>query len=766
MAETDARNALSMLYRAEFERMGDLRALETAAKHTRKSLRSQVLPQHVPVDGKRKREPAVNLRFPTVDVLFQYLRDVNTLAAIFAQRFRKTGEFSELENAIKHQRQIVSLAAPDRILKASYQVTLANYLEQLYESQRLQTPVEQEKVLKEALESVQKAWQVLENTGEMELKAACVNALGSIHKTRYCLDKVKYASDLKEAKKYVKNAMSKEEGNKLHISKTGLARMLTTFSQILGLFGDIRHQKYAVCLAVMAAHWCPTTLVYERAELNYRMGVEMSKIRDEYPELDTILDPLFKCFREPAAAPATRLKAALKLCSLLKGASRWEEVYNIAMEAMDLFSLVVIRSLPQADQQKCLEAFSGFGSLAAAAAFEAQKSPADALMLLEKGRDIIAGNRFDIRIDLTELRSVDKDLAEEFEKLRAQLDPSGVHAYMMNTGRSGEPGIKDPSGRLLRANRKLEEVVNRIRSKKGFEGFLKRPSLEQMKNAAGKGSIVVINIAEWRCDAIIVRKDREVESIHLDRLTQEAITQQLGDVPSYNEVGLGIADYPSFLTFLWQCIGYPVLTKLGYTTDLPASTPVESYPRVWWCSTGNASRLPLHAASSGRKPGFPRGNVMNRVVSSYTSSIKALIFSRRQAALRLASPRRGSRALLCSVLSTLHDREWGLGRLVSAPAEVEAVGRLITETMSMDIPGNSVGDTIAKLNVKIESDPYEADLLDYFTIASLPHSPPPPEKWPAIFHFAGHGPMGLLTLLTQVSLASIPETLRCMSRSW
>lgn len=91
MAETDARNALSMLYRAEFERTGDLRALETAAKHTRKSLRSQVLPQHVPVDGKRKREPAVNLRFPTVDVLFQYLRDVNTLAAIFAQRFRKPG---------------------------------------------------------------------------------------------------------------------------------------------------------------------------------------------------------------------------------------------------------------------------------------------------------------------------------------------------------------------------------------------------------------------------------------------------------------------------------------------------------------------------------------------------------------------------------------------------------------------------------------------------------------------------------------------------
>jgi len=731
MAETDARNALSMFYKAEFERMGDLRALQTAAKHTRKSLNSQVLPQQA--DGKRKKKLVVNLRFPTVDALFEYLRDVNTLAAIFAQRFRKTGEFNELENAIKHQRQIVSLAAPDRILKAGYQVTLANYLEQLYESQRLQTQVEQEKVLEEALVSVQKAWQVLEKSGEMELKAACMNALGSIYKARYCLDQAKYASDLKDAKKFLQHAMAKEAAGTLHISKTGLARMLTTLSQIFGLFGDV---KEAVFVAVIAMQWCPPTLFYELAELNYRMGVEMSKIPDDYPDLDTILGPLFKCFREPAAAPTTRLKAALKLCNLLKGASRWEEVYSIAIEAIDLFSLVVIRSLPQVDQQKCLEAFSGFGSLAAAAAFEAHKSPADALMLLEKGRDIIAGNRFDTRIDLTELRSVDKDLAEEFEKLRAQLDPSGVHAYMMSTGQSREPGVKDPSGRLLRANRRLEEVVNKIRSKKGFEGFLKPPNLDQMKDAAGEGSIVVINIAEWRCDAIIVRKGREVESIKLDKLTQEAITQQLGDAPSYNEIGLGITDYPAFLTFLWQCIGYPVLTRLGYSDDLPANTPIESYPRIWWCSTGNASRLPLHAASIGRK----RGNVMSRVVSSYTSSIKALIFSRRQAALRRTSPQRGSRALLCSVLSTLHDREWGLGRLISAPAEVEAVGRLITETMSMDTPtGDKTGGTMAKLNVKIEPDPYEADLLDYFTIASLVHSPPPPEEWPAIFHFAGHG---------------------------
>ncbi|KAF8428563.1 CHAT domain-containing protein [Tirmania nivea] len=395
----------------------------------------------------------------------------------------------------------------------------------------------------------------------------------------------------------------------------------------------------------------------------------------------------------------------------MKDACRWEDVYKIAKKAFDLFPLVVIRSLPQIDQQKCLEAFSGFGSLAAAAALEAQKSPEEALILLEKGRDIIAGNRFDTRIDLTELRSIDKDLAEEFEKLRAQLDPSGVHAYMINTGRSEEPGAKDPSGRLLRANRRLEEVVNKIRDKEGCKEFLMPPDLNQMKDAAGNGSIVVINIAEWRCDAIIVRKDREVESIQLCGLTQKAITQQLGDAPSYKEIGLGITDYSAFLIFLWQYISYPVLTKLGYTADLPESTPVEDYPRVWWCSTGNASRLPLHAASSWRQAGLPRGNVMNRVISSYTSSIKALIFSRRQAILRRTSCQRGSRALLCSVLSTLHDQKWGLSSLANAPVEVKAVGKLITETMPTNIPSpDNARGTIAKLN-----------------------------ELPAIFHFAGHG---------------------------
>src|SRR5271155_5103814 len=78
------------------------------------------------------------------------------------------------------------------------------------------------------------------------------------------------------------------------------------------------------------------------------------------------------------------------------------------------------------------------------------------------------------------------------------------------------------------------------------------------------------------------------------------------------------------LEWLWDVLAEPVLRRLGHD-GLPAETG--NWPRVWWCPTGILSLLPIHAA------GYHRGDrlgdsVLERVISTYTSTIRALKHSR------------------------------------------------------------------------------------------------------------------------------------------
>ena len=78
------------------------------------------------------------------------------------------------------------------------------------------------------------------------------------------------------------------------------------------------------------------------------------------------------------------------------------------------------------------------------------------------------------------------------------------------------------------------------------------------------------------------------------------------------------------LEWLWDTVCDRVLDRLGfrYTPD-----DGEPWPRVYWCPTGWLSFLPLHAA--GRRSGAGQ-SVLDRVVSSYTPTLRALLRARAQ----------------------------------------------------------------------------------------------------------------------------------------
>jgi hypothetical protein len=97
------------------------------------------------------------------------------------------------------------------------------------------------------------------------------------------------------------------------------------------------------------------------------------------------------------------------------------------------------------------------------------------------------------------------------------------------------------------------------------------------------------------------------------------------DLEQFNAVQAEILD---ILDWEWDAICGPVLAALGYTATPPEGRP---WPHVWWCPVGLLAYLPLHAAGHHRRaaPGHEPGDaVLDRVVSSYTHSVRGLGYAR------------------------------------------------------------------------------------------------------------------------------------------
>jgi CHAT domain-containing protein len=126
------------------------------------------------------------------------------------------------------------------------------------------------------------------------------------------------------------------------------------------------------------------------------------------------------------------------------------------------------------------------------------------------------------------------------------------------------------------------------------------------------GPIVVINVSDHRCDALIIEK-HGFQALPLPRL-------QSNDVQA-RAVTLANPDVldTSLLEWLWDTIAKPVLDTLGFT-----ESPGDSWPRIWWIPTGPLAKFPIHAAGSSDS------SVLDRVISSYSVSIRALVQSRQR----------------------------------------------------------------------------------------------------------------------------------------
>jgi hypothetical protein len=257
---------------------------------------------------------------------------------------------------------------------------------------------------------------------------------------------------------------------------------------------------------------------------------------------------------------------------------------------------------------------------------------ARALRLLEAGRALLLSQAYETRSDLTDLRRDHPALAERFAGLRDRLNRPPDHA----PGRPGEQhgqGRQPEDSRLLA--RQLDETLAEIRGLDGFATFALPPGISELQAQADEGPVVTFNISQYRSDALLLTRDA-VTSVALPGLTSEAVTERV--IAFHRAAGIAADDsslaarldaeqvIADILEWLWDNAAEPVLHALGY--DEPAADDVA--PRVWWAPGGLLSLLPLHAA--GRPDGAAGDCVLDRVVSSYTPTVRALRYARQQAA--------------------------------------------------------------------------------------------------------------------------------------
>ena len=134
-----------------------------------------------------------------------------------------------------------------------------------------------------------------------------------------------------------------------------------------------------------------------------------------------------------------------------------------------------------------------------------------------------------------------------------------------------------------------------------------------MQAAAHRGPTAVINVSKYRCDVILV-EEQQIRSLGLTGLNCKDITEKVQ--------GSDLAS-PEVPRWLWDAVANPILNALGFTRHLS----VNNWPHVWWIPTGALIRPPPHVAGITDNC---FGTVLNRVMSSYISSIKTIIGGRRQ----------------------------------------------------------------------------------------------------------------------------------------
>ncbi|KAF8556914.1 hypothetical protein OG21DRAFT_1520796 [Imleria badia] len=262
--------------------------------------------------------------------------------------------------------------------------------------------------------------------------------------------------------------------------------------------------------------------------------------------------------------------------------------------------------------------------------------PEIAVEWLEQGRSVVWGELFQLRSSYEELSAAHPDHARRLRSLSVALEDAGATREKSQSAEHHSAGSLRQDADSHRSHAiERDKLLQEIRRLPGFERFLLHKEFSRLRALAHSGPVVILNAAESRCDALIVRGDVDhVTHVPLSNFTfeqsaslQKILKSLLGDARAMGfdreeragkPATRGGVSWEYLLSTLWTGVVKPVLDTLAI------STPGE-LSRIFWCPAGPFVSLPIHAAGLyGAEYSQPGHKVSDFVISSYITTLSIL----------------------------------------------------------------------------------------------------------------------------------------------
>lgn len=476
------------------------------------------------------------------------------------------------------------------------------------------------------------------------------NNLGCALKSRY-EDFGQQDDDIDKAIKQLKLASDSVEENSPYLPgyhhNIGMALLSKSNTQGEGIEESIEHLEKAASLS--------------RSEQPLTGGIQASLSDALYMKYDQSMKEEDlkraisygeRAFNIESALPAVRIRAAYRGGIWSAQSSRTVEdrqrTARLLGGAAQLLPIISPRDMARLDQQSRLSRFNAYGisADATASALDAGLPPSYALRLLETGRGVIISNLLDCRSDLSALRDVHPDLARDLEGLREEYDHyAGFASTSMNTVDTAAAGsakaFSDKKDlyhvRISRIEEQLQKKLKEIRSQKGFENFMMLAQIEELSGLGEDGCyIVAINASQIRCDAFVIHDGQitvvPLPNLHLKELEVNEKRFREAIINCSKAATAARESLVKMLRWLWEVCGKPLVDQVF---SRRAGSKVK--PRVYWILGGILGRLPLHACGAYDQQSLEEEQVQaqtmfSSVISSYAPTLRALQYSREQAA--------------------------------------------------------------------------------------------------------------------------------------
>lgn len=553
------------------------------------------------------------------------------LSALLRNQFDRTGDLIALDEAIDLVREVLGGTSPEHPDAAQYQAAYVGHLHSRFGR------TGEIGALDEAIEFGEAA--VKETAEDHPNRPMYLNNLAIAMKA-----KAEQTADASLVDRAI--AIQRMAVQTTVDSGDRRAAMLSTLGNMLARRYDLTGEDAALDQAIDTGR---AALAAAGGDHPDRSAFEMNLVaslsfRDALHH-EEMLDLLEAAAMRDTARPAVRVEAASVWGRVAMTAGRPDHAVRGFEVAVELLPVLAARGLVRTDATHWMAQHSQLVCDAAACQLEVGRADR-AAELLESGRGVLMAQALESRTDLSDLRDADPVLVDDFGYLCRQLD-------------SENP---DEDRRVLGS--RFAELLTRIRSVPGFGEFLLPRTVTQLAAEAIGGPIVLINVSQYRCDALILTESG-VAMQPLPDLELSAVHERLGvlraavTVESDQAAQQAVNDV---LTWLSDTVTTPVLSRLDPDVN-----------RLWWVPCGLLAYFPLHAT------------VLDRVVSSYTPTIRALAHAR---ARRIRTGPRAPRVLAVGMPQTP-----GESNLPGALKETKLLGRLLSD-VTLLVNENATHDAV------------------------------------------------------------------------